>query len=140
MCYNVEGYVPAGTYIDEVSGNTFTVTDSKISGKIGSSGIAVVYNSSFTFRVEASPETDTSFDDTLKVTLRAFGTTESYYTVGKDNGVYSYKDGDVITIGADVEGGTFATSDVTPVALVAAFAAISAGIIAVTARKKHDED
>ena len=103
---NVEGYVPAGTYIDEVSGNTFTVTDSKISGKIGSSGIAVVYNSSFTFRVEASPETDTSFDDTLKVTLRAFGTTESYYTVGKDNGVYSYKDGDVITIGADVEGGT----------------------------------
>ena len=37
-------------------------------------------------------------------------------------------------------GGTFATSDVTPVALVAAFAAISAGIIAVTARKKHDED
>ena len=33
-----------GTYTDAVSGNTFTVAGGKISGKIGSTGIAVVYD------------------------------------------------------------------------------------------------
>lgn len=33
-----------GTYKDQVSGNTFTVTATTISGKVGSTGIAVVYN------------------------------------------------------------------------------------------------
>ena len=34
----------AGTYTDQISGNTFTVSNGKISGTVGSSGIAVVYN------------------------------------------------------------------------------------------------
>jgi hypothetical protein len=33
-----------GTYKDQITGNTFTVSNGKISGKIGSTGIAVVYN------------------------------------------------------------------------------------------------
>ena len=33
-----------GTYTDAITGNTFTVSGGKISGKIGSTGIAVVYN------------------------------------------------------------------------------------------------
>ena len=33
-----------GTYTDQISGNTFTVADGKISGTIGETGIAVVYN------------------------------------------------------------------------------------------------
>ncbi|MDE7426242.1 MAG: starch-binding protein [Muribaculaceae bacterium] len=41
---NGGGLVPAGTYKDQVSGNTFTVTNSTISGNVGSTGIAVVYN------------------------------------------------------------------------------------------------
>lgn len=41
---NGGGYCPAGTYIDRVSGNTFTVTSSTISGTVDSSGIAVLYN------------------------------------------------------------------------------------------------
>ncbi len=32
-----------GTYTDQITGNTFTVSGGKISGKIGASGIAVVY-------------------------------------------------------------------------------------------------
>lgn len=32
-----------GTYTDQITGNTFTVADGKISGTIGSTGIAVVY-------------------------------------------------------------------------------------------------
>ncbi|WP_316608420.1 alpha-amylase family glycosyl hydrolase [uncultured Ruminococcus sp.] len=40
---NSNSLVPAGTYIDEVTGNTFTVTDTKIKGHIGTTGIAVIY-------------------------------------------------------------------------------------------------
>ncbi len=39
---NGASYVLPGTYTDEVSGNTFTVTDSEISGTVGSTGIAVI--------------------------------------------------------------------------------------------------
>ena len=41
---NGGGYAKPGTYTDAVSGNTFTITSSTISGTIGSSGIAVVYD------------------------------------------------------------------------------------------------
>ena len=41
---NGGGYCPAGTYTDKVSGSQFTVTSSTISGNVGSSGIAVIYN------------------------------------------------------------------------------------------------
>lgn len=40
---NGSGYCPEGTYYDRISGNKFTVTQSTISGKVGSSGIAVIY-------------------------------------------------------------------------------------------------
>ena len=40
---NSSSMVPVGTYVDEVSGSTFTVTDKKISGHIGDTGIAVIY-------------------------------------------------------------------------------------------------
>lgn len=41
---NGGGYCPAGTYTDRVSGGTFTVTASTISGNVGASGVAVIYN------------------------------------------------------------------------------------------------
>lgn len=43
---NPSGMVPAGTYTDEVSGSSFTVTSSKITGHVGTTGIAVIYNAS----------------------------------------------------------------------------------------------
>ena len=41
---NGGGYCPAGTYTDRVSGGKFTVTSTTISGNVGSSGVAVIYN------------------------------------------------------------------------------------------------
>lgn len=41
---NGNGYCPAGTYIDKVSGNQFVVTAETITGNTGDSGIAVIYN------------------------------------------------------------------------------------------------
>lgn len=40
---NTSSLVPSGTYIDEVSGNTFTVAGTKITGHVGDTGIAVIY-------------------------------------------------------------------------------------------------
>lgn len=45
-----------GTYKDQISGNTFTVSNGKISGNIGSTGIAVVYNAD---EVEVPTQTPT---------------------------------------------------------------------------------
>ena len=101
---NASGYVPAGIYKDEVTGNTFTVTDTTISGTVGESGIAVVYNSSFASRVEASVEPGASFDGTLSVTLKAIDVTDAKYSTSEgDEG--SFSDGDVITIGSKTESG-----------------------------------
>ena len=41
---NISGLVPAGSYTDAVSGSSFTVSGSTISGHIGASGIAVIYH------------------------------------------------------------------------------------------------
>lgn len=41
---NSNTMVPVGTYVDEVSGSTFTVTEKTITGHVGSTGIAVIYN------------------------------------------------------------------------------------------------
>lgn len=43
---NGGGLTEPGTYTDEITGETWTVTESTISGKIGSTGIAVIYNGS----------------------------------------------------------------------------------------------
>ena len=44
---SVTAYAMAnGTYTDQITGNTFTVSNGKITGQIGSTGIAVVYNAS----------------------------------------------------------------------------------------------
>lgn len=60
---NGGGYVPAGTYTDRVSGNTFTVTSSNISGTVGSTGIAVIYDASST------PVTPTPTPSTGSITV-----------------------------------------------------------------------
>ncbi len=39
---NANSYCPVGTYVDQVSGNTFTVTSTTIKGTVGSTGIAVI--------------------------------------------------------------------------------------------------
>ena len=53
-------YAKTGTFKDAVSGNSFTVTESTISGDIGNTGIAVIYDSSSV----PTPDTDTSSHDT----------------------------------------------------------------------------
>ena len=44
---NSGGMVPDGTYTDEVSGSTWTVSGNTITGRIGGSGIAVIYDKNY---------------------------------------------------------------------------------------------
>ena len=98
---NGGGIVAAGTYTDEVSGSQWTVTGTTISGKIGDSGIAVIYNAKPVVKggVSASPATGTTFEGTLTVTLNASEVTGATYKTSEgDSGAYT--DGKTITIGA----------------------------------------
>lgn len=53
---NGNGYCPPGTYYDRVSGNKFTVTSQTIKGKVGKTGIAVIYG-------DWEPDQDFEIDD-----------------------------------------------------------------------------
>lgn|GEM_PF-651158 len=103
---NAGGLVPAGTYYDEVTGNEFTVTADTISGSVGDSGIAVIYDSPFLSKVYAEPEMDTEFLGSLQVTLHAVAVTNAkYQVVDGDGAVYDngdFADGDTVVIAEDV--------------------------------------
>ena len=62
---NSGGMVPAGTYTDEVSGTTWTVTASTITGKIGSTGIAVIYDHDYAAGKVLIGDADLSGDVTI---------------------------------------------------------------------------
>ncbi len=92
-----------GTYKDQVSGNTFTVSGGTISGQIGNTGIAVVYNAVPQAGISATPGTAGSTykykTDTLTVTLNATNVSNAKYSI--DGGAATaYTDGTKITLGS----------------------------------------
>ena len=101
----------AGTYIDQITGNTFTVSGGKISGNIGSTGIAVVYNAVTTPKATVTPGSKNYNTDTLTLTLNYSNATSGQYSI--DGGSYtSYTDGKTITIGSGLAYGTKTTVSV----------------------------
>lgn len=109
---NGGGYAKPGTYVDRISGNTFTVTSSSISGKVGSSGIAVIYEEENPKpRVSVTPGSSTYETETYTLTLNTKNAENSQYSV--DGGKYqSFSDGTKITIGAGLAYGTKTTINV----------------------------
>lgn len=104
---NGGGYCPAGTYKDEVSGNTFTVTASTISGQVGSTGIAVIYNGTASTEpsVTLNPAGGSFKTETLTVKATLENATSGWYKV--DNGAQTAFSGTTanITIGNGVAPG-----------------------------------
>ncbi len=112
---NGGGTVAAGTYTDEITGSTWTVTADTISGHVGDTGIAVVYNPGDvpvpSGKITLSPSSGT-FTDTMSVTVNASSVTDlSYTTSDGDSG--SCTSGQAITFGAGVSAGTSVTLTVT---------------------------
>ncbi len=70
-----------GTYVDQISGNTFTVADGKITGAIGDTGVAVVYNPE-TPVLACSKESGTFSTDTVTVDIVSNGAEATYSVNG----------------------------------------------------------
>ena len=98
-------WLQSGTYKDMVSGGAFTVNASTISGHVGESGIAVIYNAGpivLTPEVVFNPADGTAFsDETLTVTATPLNATSAWIQVngGEKQNFTAAKQ---FTVGADV--------------------------------------
>lgn len=106
---NGGGYAKPGTYTDAVSGNTFTITSSTISGTIGSSGIAVVYDAEPEGPSASVTPGSTNYNtDKLTLTLNCKNAKNAQYSI--DDGAFvNYTNGQQITIGTNLAYDTVTT-------------------------------
>lgn len=106
---NGGGYAKPGTYTDAVSGNTFTITSSTISGTIGSSGIAVVYDAEPEGPSASVTPGSTNYNtDELTLTLNCKNAKNAQYSI--DDGAFvNYTNGQEITIGTNLAYDTVTT-------------------------------
>lgn len=103
---NGGGTVPSGTYHDEISGSTWTVNGSSISGHVGDTGVAVIYNQQAAGpTVYATPGSTAFTTDTLNVTLGYSNATSGSYSINGGS-FQNFTDGQTITIGAGVSAGS----------------------------------
>lgn len=72
-----------GKYTDQISGNEFTVSNGKISGTMGSTGIAVVYSAKASTELSLSINDNDVIDfyDSLKIKVTASNATSANYTI-----------------------------------------------------------
>ena len=106
---NEDGMVPAGSYVDKVSGTQWTVTASEMTGTIGDKGIAVFYTDPTAKpTVSVNPGSKSYTTDTLTVTLALNNATSGSYSL--DGGAYqSFTGTQTLTIGSGKEYGTVTT-------------------------------
>ena len=92
-----------GTYMDEVTGSTITVSGGKVtSGSVNAKSIAAFSNKTRSGKVstaEAYPNKGTIPGESKLITLRSYQASDTTYTTS-DGQSGSYKDGDTIKIGA----------------------------------------
>ncbi len=101
----------SGTYVDQVTGNTFTVSNGRISGQIGDTGVAVVYNAKPAGPSASANPGSKTYTDTLTVTLSYENATGGQYSI--NGGVYkNFSNGQTVTIGGGLAYGTKTTISV----------------------------
>ncbi len=103
-----------GTYKDQISGKTYTVSNRRLSGSIARRSVLVLTNGeSFdnlaSLSVQGYQEGSHTFlTDTLNLTLQTSNTSEATYSV--NNGApIKFENGKVITIGSQVQFGETVT-------------------------------
>ena len=98
-------WLKSGTYKDMVGGGVFTVNASTISGHVGESGIAVIYNAGSIVlppEVVFNPADGTAFsDETLTVTATPLNATSAWIQVN-DGEKQTFTAAKQFTVGADV--------------------------------------
>lgn len=95
-----------GTYKDQITGNEFKVSNGNITGTIGSTGVAVVYNAGPAGpSASVTPGSSSFKTDTYTLTLNYDNATSGQYSV--DGAAYkSYTNGQKLVIGSGVAYGT----------------------------------
>ena len=89
-----------GTYTDTVAGGTFTVSGGTLTGNIGATGVAVVYQGETTPRATSSVENGTFKGETLTVQLTLENAVQGTYCLD-DSTPVTFTDGTAIKIGSD---------------------------------------
>ena len=100
---NCDTKLPNGQYKDIVSGNTFTVSNGKLTGNIGNRTIATIILKDVVKEptVSSSVETGTKFVDSINVTLNAENTAKATYSIN-GGAAKTYTNGQSITLGSDI--------------------------------------
>lgn len=89
-----------GTYTDTITGNKFTVSGGTLTGSIGSTGVAVVYNGTTTPKNTCSVESGTFKGETMTVELGLENATSGTYCLD-DSTPVTYTGKTTIRIGSD---------------------------------------
>ena len=100
---NCDTKLPNGQYKDTVSGNTFTVSNGKLTGNIGNRTIATIILKDIVKEptVSSSVVSGTEFSNSLQVTLGAENTTKATYSIN-GGAAKTYTNGQSITLGSDI--------------------------------------
>ena len=111
---NTETKLANGTYKDQISGKTYTVSNGRLSGSVARRSVLVLTNGeSFDNLASLSVQgyqagSHTFLTDTLNLTLQTSNTSEATYSV--NNGApIKFENGKVITIGSQVQFGETVT-------------------------------
>ncbi|HFI0918170.1 TPA: starch-binding protein [Streptococcus suis] len=102
---NTETKLANGTYTDQISGKTYTVSNGRLSGSIARRSVLVLTKgeSQASLSIQGYQEGSHTFlTDTLNLTLQTSNTSEATYSV--NNGApIKFENGKVITIGSQVQ-------------------------------------
>ena len=101
-----------GTYVDTVTGNQFKVTNGTLTGTIGKSGVAVVYQSTSTPKASSSVENCTFEGETLTMTLSLENAVSGTYAL-EDSAPVTFTGSTNIRIGSDYNYGDTITLNLT---------------------------
>ncbi|WP_312248500.1 starch-binding protein [Streptococcus parasuis] len=109
---NTETKLANGTYKDQISGKTYTVSNGRLSGSIARRSVLVLTKGDYnlaSLSVQGYQEGSHTFlTDTLNLTLQTSNTSEATYSV--NNGApIKFENGKVITIGSQVQFGETVT-------------------------------
>ena len=110
---NGGGYVKPGTYKDEITGNTWTVTATTMTGEVGSTGIAVFYEEGEKKPSVSISKAGGSFNsDTLSLTIGLKNATSGTYQIGNE-AAQTFTGSTTITIGSGMAEGESVTVKLT---------------------------
>ncbi|MDD5796768.1 MAG: alpha-amylase family glycosyl hydrolase, partial [Oscillospiraceae bacterium] len=101
-----------GTYTDTITGNTFTVAGGVVTGSIGSTGVAVVYDSTPTPRNTNTVQNCSFRGNSLQVTLGLVNATSGTYQIG-DSAPVTYTSDTTIFVGSNAAYNTTVTLTLT---------------------------